>query len=101
MAESWTPLLEAGDPEAGWDRFIERYGRLILGVIYFHSVEHDEVMDRFTGACKALGKKDSARLRRSAAKFSEPDDRVTWQLWAARGVDLGPRPVLATIRVST
>ena len=33
MAESWIALLEAGDSEAAWDRFIERYRRLIFGAI--------------------------------------------------------------------
>jgi len=27
MVESWIGPLEAGDPEAAWDRFIERYRR--------------------------------------------------------------------------
>jgi hypothetical protein len=31
MVESWIAPLEAGDPEAAWDLFIERYRRLIFG----------------------------------------------------------------------
>lgn len=45
--ESWIGPLEAGDPEAAWDLFIERYKRLIFAAIRRYTGEPDDVMDVF------------------------------------------------------
>jgi RNA polymerase sigma factor (sigma-70 family) len=66
--ESWTAPLEAGDPEAAWDLFIDRYRRLIFGAIRHLVAEHDDVMDVFARVCEALREKDFARFRRCAVQ---------------------------------
>ena len=72
MAEPWIAPLEAGDPEAAWDLFIERYRRLIFAAIRHYTAEPDEVMDVFAQVCEALREGDFARLRRCAAHV-DPD----------------------------
>lgn len=66
MAEPWIAPLEAGDPEAAWDLFIERYRRLIFGAIRHYTSEPDDVMDVF------------ARLRRCAAQADPSRPLSTW-----------------------
>lgn len=78
MVESWIALLEAGDPEAAWDRFIERHRRLIFAAIRHYTAEPDEVMDVFARACEALRANDLARLRRYIA---QPDHRARFSTW--------------------
>lgn len=68
MVEPWVALLEAGDPEAAWDLFIERYRRLIFGAIRRYTGEPDDVMDVFARVCEALREDDYTRLRRCAAR---------------------------------
>jgi RNA polymerase sigma factor (sigma-70 family) len=68
MAEAWIAPLEAGDPEAAWDRFIERYRRLIFASIRHYTTEPDEVMEVFARVCEAFRENDFARLRRCAAR---------------------------------
>ena len=78
MEEPWIATLEAGDPEAAWDLFIDRYRRLIFGAIRHYTTEHDEVMDVFARVCEGLRENDFARLRRCAAHV-EPDRPIsTW-----------------------
>jgi len=69
MGEPWIALLEAGDPEAAWDLFIERYRRLIFGAIRRYTGEPDDVMDVFARVCEALRENDFTRLRRCAARL--------------------------------
>jgi len=69
MGEPWSALLEAGDPEAAWDLFIERYRRLIFGAIRRYTGEPDDVMDVFARVCEALRENDFTRLRRCAARL--------------------------------
>src|SRR5215208_889455 len=69
MVESWIAPLEAGDPEAAWDRFIERYRRLIFGAIRHYTTDSDDVMDVFASVCEAFRQNDFARLRRCAAQL--------------------------------
>jgi len=78
MAEPWIAPLEAGDPEAAWDLFIERYRRLIFAAIRHFTTEHDEVMDVFAQACEALRADDLARLRRYLA---QPEHRARLSTW--------------------
>ena len=72
MQEQWIAPLEAGDHEAAWDLFIERYRRLIFGAIRRYTAEADDVMDVFARVCEALRENEFARLRRCAARW-EPD----------------------------
>lgn len=78
MAEPWIAPLEAGDPEAAWDLFIERYRRLIFGAIRHYTAEPDEVMDVFARVCEALRENDFARLRRCAAQADPSRPLSTW-----------------------
>ena len=78
MVESWIAPLEAGDPEAAWDLFIERYRRLIFGAIRHYTTEPDEVMDVFARVCEALRDDDFARLRRCAGRVDPNRPFSTW-----------------------
>ena len=78
MVEPWIAPLEAGDPEAAWDLFIERYRRLIFGAIRHYTTEPDDVMDVFAGVCEALREDDFARLRRCAARADPARPLSTW-----------------------
>ena len=78
MVESWIAPLEAGDPDAAWDLFIERYRRLIFGAIRHYTAEHDDVMDVFARVCEALRQDDFARLRRCASHVDPNRPFSTW-----------------------
>jgi RNA polymerase sigma factor (sigma-70 family) len=78
MAEAWIAPLEAGDPEAAWDRFIERYRRLIFSSIRHYTTEPDEVMEVFARVCEALRENDFARLRRCADRVDPARPFSTW-----------------------
>jgi len=78
MVESWIAPLEAGDPEASWDLFIERYRRLIFGAIRHYTAEPDEVMDVFARVCEALREEEYDRLRRCAARVDPNRPLSTW-----------------------
>src|SRR2546426_1224581 len=88
MGEPWIAPLEAGDPEAAWDLFIERYRRLIFGAIRRYTAEHDEVMDVFARVCEGLREGDFARLRRCAAHV-QPDRPIsTWLVAVVRNLTI-------------
>ena len=78
MVESWVAPLEAGDPDAAWDLFIERYRGLIFGAIRHYTTEPDEVSDVFARVCEALRADDFARLRRCAAIVDPARSFSTW-----------------------
>ena len=78
MRESWIAPLEAGDPDTAWDRFIERYRRLIFGAIRHYARDYDDVMDVFAHVCAALRADDFFRLRRYLA---ESDHRAKFSTW--------------------
>ena len=78
MGDSWVTPLEAGDPEAAWDLFIERYRRLIFSAIRHYTTEPDEVMEVFARVCEALREDDFARLRRCAAHVDPARPFSTW-----------------------
>jgi RNA polymerase sigma factor (sigma-70 family) len=76
--EAWTAPLAAGDPEAAWDLFIERYRRLIFAAIRHYAADSEDVMDVFARVCEALRENDFARLRRCAAKVDPARPFSTW-----------------------
>jgi len=78
MAEPWIAPLETGDPETAWDRFIERYRRLIFGAIRHYARDYDDVMDVFAHVCATLRADDFSRLRRYLA---ESDHRAKFSTW--------------------
>ena len=78
MGEPWIAPLEAGDPGAAWDLFIERYRRLVFSAIRHYARDYDDVMDVFAHVCTALRADDFARLRRYLA---ESDHRAKFSTW--------------------
>ena len=45
--EDWVVELQGGRPDAAWDRFLERYRRLIFAAIRHYAQDYDDVMDVF------------------------------------------------------
>lgn len=78
LVEPWIAPLVAGDPEAAWDLFLERYRRLIFGAIRHRVEEADDVMDVFAHICEVLRQKDFARLRRCAGQADPNRPLSTW-----------------------
>jgi RNA polymerase sigma factor (sigma-70 family) len=76
--ESWIARLAAGEVQAAWDEFIERYRRLIFASIRHYSSDHDDVMDIFASVCEALREDDLARLR---AYGSRTEHRARFSTW--------------------
>src|SRR5437762_14331769 len=66
--EDWVVELQGGRPDAAWDRFLERYRRLIFAAIRHYVQDYDDVMDVFARVCEALRVDRFARLRRYADK---------------------------------
>ena len=103
MVESWIGPLEAGDPEAAWDLFIERYRRLIFGAIRRYTGEPDDVMDVFARVCEALRENDFTRLRRCAARVDPDRPFSTWLVAVVHNLTIDwfrhrdGRPRLSTI----
>ena len=84
--ETWIAPLQEGDPEAAWDRFIERYRRLIFATIRHYTVDPDDVMDAFARVCEALREQDFARLRRCAAHVDPDRPFSTWLVVVVRNL---------------
>src|SRR2546426_566718 len=61
--DDWVAELRAGRPEPAWDRFLDRYRRLIFSAIRHYAEDYDDVMDVFAQVCEALREDDLARLR--------------------------------------
>lgn len=78
MVESWIAPLAAGDPEAAWELFIERYRRLIFGAIRRYASDPDDVMDVFARVCEALRANDFKRLRNCAVRADPDRPLSTW-----------------------
>src|SRR5213080_696797 len=61
--DDWVAELQAGKPESAWDRFLDRYRRLIFSAIRHYAQDYDDVMDIFARVCEALRADDLRRLR--------------------------------------
>ena len=70
--------LAAGQVEAAWDLFLERYRRLLFGAIRHKVSDADDVMDVFARVCEGLRENDFARLRRCAERFDPNRPLSTW-----------------------
>lgn len=81
MVEPWIAPLETGDAERAWDLFIERYRRLIFGVIRRYTGEPDDVMDVFARVCEAFRENDFSRLRHCALR-ADPNRPLSTLLFA-------------------
>lgn len=76
--ERWVEKLEAGDLDAAWDLFLERYRRLIFATIRHFAEDYDDVMDIFAHVCLALREDSLARLRKYT---TQPTHRARFSTW--------------------
>lgn len=84
--DGWLEELRAGRPDAAWDRFIDRYRRLIFSAIRHYARDADDVMDAFAHVCEALHQNDLARLRRYADSPSPNARFSTWLVTVVRNL---------------
>lgn len=88
MEERWLAALEDGEVETAWDRFLDRYRRLILATIRRYAADYDDVMGVFAHACEALHADDLARLRKYA-DLAPPRPRCsTWLVAVIRNLTI-------------
>jgi RNA polymerase sigma factor (sigma-70 family) len=80
MDEAWLAALRAGDVEAAWDQFLNRYQPFILATVRHYVQDYDDVMDVFARVCDNLRAERLARLRRYAEKPTSSHTAVfsTW-----------------------
>src|SRR5438270_12782164 len=76
--DDWVAELRAGRPEPAWDRFLDRYRRLIFSAIRHYAEDYDDVMDVFAQVCEALRADDLRRLR---SYVDQPDHRARFSTW--------------------
>ncbi len=76
--EAWATSLREGRPSEAWDKFLERYRRLIFSAIRHYAQDYDDVMDVFAHVCEALRHDDMRRLR---ARAEEPSPRAQFSTW--------------------
>src|SRR5213593_141151 len=76
--DDWVAELQAGRPEPAWDRFLDRYRRLIFSAIRHYAEDYDDVMDVFAQVCEALRADDLRRLR---CYVDQTDHRARFSTW--------------------
>jgi len=76
--EPWQTALAEGEVDAAWDRFIDRYRRLILATIRRTLQDDDDVFEVFADVCETLSAERLARLRRYDA---QADRRARFSTW--------------------
>jgi RNA polymerase sigma factor (sigma-70 family) len=84
--EPWLAKLSAGDSQAAWDLFAERYRRLMLATIRRMISDHDDVMDVFSTVCQALSANEVARLKRYSTRLDQPASVATWLVVVVRNL---------------
>jgi len=84
--EPWLASLRAGDTQGAWDRFHERYHRLIIATIRRLVADHDDVMDVYSGICQALAADGCARLRSYSERASGRAGAGTWLVAVVRNL---------------
>jgi RNA polymerase sigma factor (sigma-70 family) len=84
--EPWLSKLNAGDSQAAWDLFAERYRRLILATIKGLVPGHDDVMDVFSTVCQGLSANDFARLKRYSDGSPQRASVSTWLVTVVRNL---------------
>jgi len=82
--DDWVAELQAGRPEPAWDRFLDRYRRLIFSAIRHYAEDYDDVMDVFARVCEALREDDLARLRCYAERPFHTARFSTWLVTVVR-----------------
>src|SRR6267378_2543754 len=76
--DDWVAELQGGRPEVAWDRFLDRYRRLIFSAIRHYAQDYDDVMDVFAQVCEALRVDDLRRLR---SYVDQTDHRARFSTW--------------------
>lgn len=76
--------LRRGAVTLAWDRFIDRYRRLIMAIIRRYATDRDEAMDLFAHVCAALNSDNLVRLRRYAALAPPRPRCATWLVTVVR-----------------
>ena len=76
--ENWEAELREGRTDAAWDRFLDRYRRLIFAAIRHYADDYDDVMDVFTHVCATLREDAMGRLR---ARVEDPNPRARFSTW--------------------
>jgi RNA polymerase sigma factor (sigma-70 family) len=84
--EPWRAKLDAGDAEAAWSLFDERYRRLILATIRRLIAEPDELMDVFSTVCQALSADGCSRLKRYTPRADATAGAATWVVAVVRNL---------------
>jgi RNA polymerase sigma factor (sigma-70 family) len=84
--EPWLAKFDAGDSQAAWDLFADRYRRLMLATIRRLVLDHDDVMDVFSSVCQALSTNDFARLKRYSDRSARPASVATWLVTVVRNL---------------
>lgn len=76
--EAWATDLREGRPDEAWDKFLDRYRRLIFAAIRHYAQDYDDVMDVFANVCEVLRSDDMRRLR---ARADDPAPRAQLSTW--------------------
>ena len=84
--EPWLAKFDAGDSQAAWDLFADRYRRLMLATIRRLVPDRDDVMDVFSTVCQALSTNDFARLKRYSERSARPATVATWLVTVVRNL---------------
>ena len=84
--EPWLTAFNAGDSQAAWDLFAERYRRLIVATIRRLVPDHDDVMDVFSTVCQALSANDFARLKQYSDRSAQSASVATWLVAVVRNL---------------
>ena len=84
--DDWVQELRSGRPDVAWDRFLDRYRRLVFSAIRHYAHDADDVMDIFAHVCEALHSRDLARLRRYADAPAPAARFSTWLVTVVRNL---------------
>jgi DNA-directed RNA polymerase specialized sigma24 family protein len=82
--DDWAVELQRGRAEAAWDRFLDRYRKLIFAAIRHYAEDYDDVMDVFARVCEALREDDFRRLRSYLAQAEHRARFSTWLVTVVR-----------------
>src|SRR5438876_11821640 len=82
--DDWVAELQAGRPEPAWDRFLDRYRRLIFAAIRHYAQDYDDVMDVFAQVCESLRDANLKRLRGYVEQTSHSARFSTWLVTVVR-----------------
>lgn len=76
--EPWIQDLRSERFDAAWDRFVDRYRRLLFAAIRRYADDYDDVMDAFAYVCEQLRADGMRRLR---SYVDQPEHRAKFSTW--------------------